>query len=1111
MGQIVEAGSIQLDNQEKVVPAGSIELDRPVMGDVQRFLPDLYRRFVPDITKYAVASEQTMIDDTPLWEAKGAVLSGAFSWIPAGWSFFGGSGMPEAPIEDPSLIKSAEIAKTIQGAFTYDPKSDEGKKIAEEVARATGIPQLAEMGYGSQEYWYKLADEATANGNDTTSSLYRIMGLAAGVGGESTPFIIGGAIKPLVRPLKGLAEKISELPKREVTAGLSEGQQGFLDEVAQHLKPGQEIPWMLKEQAGGPVKGVGAKAKGATGETPTDIMQLTESLKELNSDEFPLIDRVKQAVKIADTVQSGKDVLINGLNKLKLVGETLYNDIKSGELGKPKEVSDFAKAREEYVGSYQISNFEAKKFGATIRKEIPDALKREAIVNYIQADGDPGLLKRQFEQSTLNTATTKYAAGYKAAMELKGNERVFADNVRNYFDSKLQQGIESGLLEQGLTDYVNQIWEKENPVTSKLKSDIAYGRLQPNPSLIRKRLLEDYFMGEQLGFKPRSKDIGYLLTAYDQAMNKAIASRAFIKSLSDAKAGDGRPVVGVSGAGKQIEGAIDEKSPYLIRPKVKGDDLADYKVVDHPALRKWKWVGSDESGNPMLMQGDLLVHLESFTDLNNMLKTSAVRQNPIGRAALKTVATLKGTLLSLSGFHQTQVGLHAVFHGVNPFNTPKIDFSNPFHEAMAKHGLIVADYKNMELFHEGITSGGLIGKIPGLGPLTQKYTDWLFTDYIPRLKMKMAQEAYNRNVARYGDKFSDDQIKSITADQANAAFGELNYAKMGRNPTTQDALRLMLLAPDFFEARARFVGQALRPYAGVPELLKSPTMNEQGMAAILRGGLGLYVGARIVNGLLNDGDTHTDKPFSVVIKDREFSLRSIPGDVYHLINDPRSFVFHRLNPTITQPLIKAMLRRDDLGHYLTAEDWVKDFFLSHTPIPGQGLAKGQKTIWESLLGSIGVSAFKYRTDFERALMEESSKFSVTTLSREDRERNKIISRYVDDLQSSIKSGDNTKFNEAMNGIEKDIGSGKLYMEDATKITDYATSDRIGRYLKSLPVERILPLWKKASSDEQMNYLPALVDKIVLLSNSHPEKFAQLMPQIEKLFQGKAIPKSTVTE
>src|SRR3990167_5227345 len=102
-----------------------------------------------------------------------------------------------------------------------------------------------------------------------------------------------------------------------------------------------------------------------------------------------------------------------------------------------------------------------------------------------------------------------------------------------------------------------------------------------------------------------------------------------------------------------------------------------------------------------------------------MLKTSALRQNAYGRAALTTVATLKGTLLSLSGFHQTQVGLHAIFHGVNPFTTPKLDMSKPFQNAIVKKGLIVADYKNMELFHEGITSGGLIGKIPGLGPLTQ--------------------------------------------------------------------------------------------------------------------------------------------------------------------------------------------------------------------------------------------------------------------------------------------------------------------------------------------------------------------------------------------------------
>ena len=108
--------------------------------------------------------------------------------------------------------------------------------------------------------------------------------------------------------------------------------------------------------------------------------------------------------------------------------------------------------------------------------------------------------------------------------------------------------------------------------------------------------------------------------------------------------------------------------------------------------------------------------------------------------------------------------------------------------------------------------GGLISRIPGVGRLQNAFNDFLFKDYIPKLKMTMALEALERNQARYQGKLTDGQIAELTAHQANAAFGELNYKLMARSPTVQDALRLGFLAPDFLEARSKFVGQALKPY-----------------------------------------------------------------------------------------------------------------------------------------------------------------------------------------------------------------------------------------------------------------------------------------------------------
>ena len=111
---------------------------------------------------------------------------------------------------------------------------------------------------------------------------------------------------------------------------------------------------------------------------------------------------------------------------------------------------------------------------------------------------------------------------------------------------------------------------------------------------------------------------------------------------------------------------------------------------------------------------------------------------------------------------------------------------------------------------------------------------------------------------------------------------------LGRNPTFQDLMRLTLLAPDFLEARGRFVAQGLKPYG-----------REQSRA-LLAGATAMYVSCRIINQAV-DQDPHWDKPFSVVYNSKEYRLRTAQGDLEHLVRDPWQFAAVRLNPTTTKP------------------------------------------------------------------------------------------------------------------------------------------------------------------------------------------------------------------
>jgi hypothetical protein len=219
----------------------------------------------------------------------------------------------------------------------------------------------------------------------------------------------------------------------------------------------------------------------------------------------------------------------------------------------------------------------------------------------------------------------------------------------------------------------------------------------------------------------------------------------------------------------------------------------------------------------------------------------------------------------------------------------------------------------------------------------------------------MAMEAYERNSKLYKGKLTDDQIAFKTADQANAAFGGLNYRKLGRNKTFQDVLRLGALAPDFLEARIRFSGQALKP-----------EQFEQ-TAAIMRLGLAMFITARIANTFI-DGNPHWDRPFGIVVNGQEFSLRSVPGDIMHAATDPRSFLYHRLNPTLARTIVEGLTGRDMYGKERDLQSQVKDLLVTHIPIPLQGsFRKGDQKLWESVVSSFGLSTYKYKTDAEREM------------------------------------------------------------------------------------------------------------------------------------------------
>lgn len=784
----------------------------------------------------------------------------------------------------------------------------------------------------------------------------------------------------------------------------------------------------------------------------SDIVELGDAIRRNASPDTPVTERLKVADQVSSAASQGADAVTSGFTKLKATGQALWD-----AYSRPEEWTDFDDARGKWDGAIQKASYDAMQFAKDIKEGLPDKVRREAITNYIQAAGDENLLRQRAAQSD-----SKLASGYEAAANLTPEEKLAAQNVSNYFDSKLQQAKDSGMLSQGIENYVNQIWDRSNPVGDKLRADVDYGKLATNPALLKKRIFDSYFEGEQAGFTPKNKDIGFLITAYDQAFNKAVASRAFIKSMIDGEATDGRPLL-VANADRAStivnpEGNIEA---YLIRPKFIGEEYADYRPIDHPALRQWRWIGKDADGNPIFHNGDLWVHPEAFKPLKANLGTSALRQWTVklGDTEYRPIAGLmeksqkiKGSILGYSFFHQVQESVHAVGHWVNPFHVrDTIDLEDPTQMKLLEHGLQISNARAQEEFMDGHAQAYAY-RIPIVGRMAQGYSDWLFHDFIPNLKMKTALDILERNTRRYGNKLSEDQLLALSARQANAAYGELNYNTLGRSKTMQDAFRLMGLAPDFLEARGRFVAQGMRPYG-----------REQLIALARLTGI-LYGTARVGNALLNNGSTHPEKPFAVTYGGKDYFLRSVPGDIEHLISDPRNFVWNRLNPITTKPAVEALTGRDEWGRVQHLSDLLNGTLKGWTPILIQKAIKNPADykIWDSLLQSVGIANIKsYSAGAKAARTFLGQNPSINLNPDKSAQTSRLAQQYA---AGSISAQE----------LVKMVGNDQLTEKQLRKIED--RSPQFVKDFARLPIEQALQFWPDYSPEEQTQLRGLLAHK-----------------------------------
>jgi hypothetical protein len=803
--------------------------------------------------------------------------------------------------------------------------------------------------------------------------------------------------------------------------------------------------------------GAASGMEGLQGVNP--IVTLTDAARRSAEQGVSLPEKMSIVRKAIEGVSDIKSNVLKGLVKTRATAGALVDT-----LTKLPAYTDFTKNLREWLGQLQFASNDLKTFTRESLKSIPDKLRREAISNWIQAGGDEALLADRARASK----NPKLKKGYEMALVLTDFEKQFAKDVKSYFDQMLEQGLDAGVLKHFVENYVSQIWDKETPEMAKIMGEIEMGQLNENFKFSKERFYESFFEGEQKGNVPKTKDIVEIIAAYDKAFKESVAARGFIKQLTEkAKAEDGRPLVVLSGSAIPAE---EGTSALFVKPQAKPAAFADYVPLDHPALRGWKWVETDgDTGKSVFLQGQAMIHPEVYTHMKAVFENSAFKAdtgplrflNPL----LKAVTFAKSNLFSLGFFHQLQEGQHALGYGVNPFTTHKIDFNIPIQRALVEHGLQVSSFHAQEYFMEGLSGGSkaLIHKAPFLGEKLMAYQQWLFHDYIPGLKMKTAELLFERNVKRYSKeiqsgKTTTDQIMALSADQANVAYGELNYKAMGRHATTQDFFRLFSIAPDFLESRVRNVAQAFTKYG-----------HEQ-RANLLRIGLTTYVGARILN-KLSDDDYHWGDPFGVFLGNKRYGFRILPEDLHNLITEPARFISARTSPLVGTAK-EFTYGTDYRGVPISTQQAVKNLILS--PVPNMIKGFPDKTALDSVLTMVGV-AVKDAPNASQ-MMEQAKEFNKKTNYKQDEAEIHRDSKFKD-FKTQLIIGDEADAKRILREMLKTEQPGKILKElkssfNPTRPFTHGTQAQEAAFRASLD-ERQTKRYQAAREDQRKIYQLAL--------------------------------------
>jgi len=639
----------------------------------------------------------------------------------------------------------------------------------------------------------------------------------------------------------------------------------------------------------------------------------------------------------------------------------------------------------------------------------------------------------------------------------------------------------------GAVNYAGQhVYEPDSEGDSTVRPTSRYG-ITKNPAFMKRRTFDTYIDAIKAGFEP--KDIGLAAARADYVrrfgeMRGAIEAE---ESMLRQRADDGRPVAVAPSVIRQFgnkpvlplrEGAdLSRLDPTAVIDKNGRQflDLSDYQKA-RPPFERFKFVTNDEEGEPVFKKAPLLVHPDFADRINKAFEADSwFRRTPVVSGLLKTSATAKQLLLSLSPFHYvTEInrGLQMGLDPVTAFRPPRLLSERPAVQIGTQYGLtLLGDRAARSQTAEGVAANAeILNRVPGLGPVLAKVQDHLFGDWIPRLKAETWERLVPQLERRHPD-WTPEQRYALAAKITNAAYGGLNWRQLGWSMSSVDALRLVALAPDFTGSQLAFAKYGLQPGGSAVW---------QSFARIALYNFGV---AQTLN-LLFDGKVHPEHPFSVqspTDKNKVISVRTMPSDIFHAMTDPREFTYNRLNPLLVRTAVEAVTGRDIRGQKVGTEREVIDLLKNVTPISLQNLVPAfrypDQTTREGVLKGLGLTVSQ---DVSPALRLARQLASDRAPSGPVASDEVARHQFKQQLEAALQSGAVKR-----EALSKLVDTGRLTRKEAREISEAAReaakipdplTAQLALKVKHLPMREALQVWDMAANAERRALLPTLREK-----------------------------------